>query len=218
MSALEKLLSIASPALSTAGQPLDRAYFEPYGDLGRELHALLTQRNGFFAFESALHVLPFGDEAPPPTLQSWNDNSCWKYEYGTLLPGAMLCFAQDAFGNQFCLHDGTVGLCEVETAKVERLADTLAEWAPRSPADWRGLTEFELAHEWQIANRPLGPGERLIPKIPFVIGGKYEVANLYAGQIVAAMRFRGDFARQIADLPDGSRVTLKVIPPSSKLS
>ncbi len=94
----------------------------------------------------------------------------------------------------------------------QRHYDSLAEWAELLLSDWRGFTGFELAHEWQVANRPLAAGERLIPKIPFVIGGKYEVAILYAGQNVAAMRFRGDFARQIAQLPEGTRISLKVVP------
>jgi hypothetical protein len=52
----------------------------------------------------------------------------------------------------------------------------------------------------------------LIPKIPFVLGGKYEVDNLYAGNIVDAMRFRASLARQISAIPDGTAITISTTP------
>jgi len=52
---------------------------------------------------------------------------------------------------------------------------------------------------------------RTLTKVPFVVGGKYELDNLYAGNILEAMRFRASLARQIAEVPDGTPINLKVV-------
>jgi hypothetical protein len=53
---------------------------------------------------------------------------------------------------------------------------------------------------------------RLVPKIPFVCGGRYEVNNLYPLNEVKGRQFRASIARQIRDLPDGSQVILDISP------
>ena len=50
------------------------------------------------------------------------------------------------------------------------------------------------------------PGERLVPKVPFVLGGEFDVSNLHPLDSVKAMRFYGNLAVQIRDAPDGTRV------------
>jgi hypothetical protein len=123
----------------------------------------------------------------------------------------MLFFAQDVFGNQFGINNNEVSIFYSESAEIEPLAKTLAEWGEVILDDWRGLSGYDLAHEWQIKNHPLCEGERLLPKVPFVIGGKYETDNLYSGQVDAAMRFRGNLARQIASVPDGTPINFKIV-------
>jgi hypothetical protein len=122
----------------------------------------------------------------------------------------VLFFAQDAFGNQFGISNQSVVLFYSEFAECEPLAGDLDDWGEALMGDWRGFSGFELAHEWQIHNRPLAEGERLIPKVPFVIGGKYEISNFYAGRVVEAMRFRGSLARQLSTIPDGTLIKLKI--------
>jgi hypothetical protein len=74
------------------------------------------------------------------------------------------------------------------------------------------LLGYPVAHEWQRASGALAPGRRLAPRTPFVLGGTFDVANLYSASQVELMRFRGHLATQLRDLPDGATVTLKVVP------
>ena len=62
MTRIEKLVSISSPPLAT--KPLlFPELLRPYS-LGPELFLLLQEKNGFYTFESALHVFPLtGDPA-----------------------------------------------------------------------------------------------------------------------------------------------------------
>jgi hypothetical protein len=95
-----------------------------------------------------------------------------------------------------------------ETGNIEVVATSLEGWAERILADYTVETGWPLAHEWQRRYGPLPVQERLIPKIPFVLGGAYDTDNLYAIDAVKGMRFRADIARQIRDLPDGTQVKL----------
>src|ERR1051326_6970906 len=107
MDPIEKLLSISSEPLSEQPVTMNHPAFASYGQLGLELSDLLHQRNGFYAFESALHVLPAANFEQEMTLGGWNAFGLWRHEYGGLAD-KMLFFAEDAFGDQFCLHDGNV--------------------------------------------------------------------------------------------------------------
>ena len=209
--ALKKLISVACDSLLPRWGAEEERIIEPFGKIGGELLDLLRHKNGFFTFESALHVFPLGFSPDYLNLGSWNDPQTWKGEYGSLIPMPLLFFAQDVYGNQFGISDEGIVLFFSEFAEFEPIAKTLAEWGDVLWSDWRGFSGYDLAHAWQVQNRPLNEGERLIPKIPFVVGGKYEVANLYGGQVIDAMRFRASLARQVASVPDGTPIDLKII-------
>ena len=88
--------------------------------------------------------------------------------------------------------------------------------APRDSAgEMRAKPARPLSHVYfdtpGAANGALRSGRRLIPRIPFVLGGEFDVSNLYDGDSVAAMLYRGDMAVQLSDLPDGASITLRVV-------
>ena len=79
-----KLLSVASPALGTPG-------VVPEVAVGSEIASLLQARNGFYAFESALHVFASvwaGDEL---SVEEWNSALLWRDGLKEWLTG--LCFS-----------------------------------------------------------------------------------------------------------------------------
>jgi hypothetical protein len=77
--------------------------------------------------------------------------------------------------------------------------------------DFNVSTGFPIAHRWQELHGPLAAGRRLLPKVPFVLGGEYAVENLYAGRAVEGMRVRGHLATQLVGLPDGAPIEYKVV-------
>jgi hypothetical protein len=203
-SPLRELLRIAGPAVVAAagsGDPLP----------GR-LDELLESRNGFYAFESALHVLPQPAGPDPSTMDlgRWNDDALWRGGYGGLADG-LTFFAEDLFGGQFALRDDDVVTFDPETGDVTRLAADLDGWAERLLEDYPLLTGQSLGHDWQALHGRLPAGMRLLPKRPFVLGGGYDVANLYALDATRGMRLRGELAVQLRDLPDGAMVRFKIV-------
>lgn len=207
---LDALLRIAGPALSESTPRLPGECSALAGALAPQLLKLLWARNGFLAFESALHVRPLSDERGQHGLAQWNVRSLWREAYQGMADGALF-FAEDAFGGQFCIANDEVQRFEPETGNRERVASSIDEWTGVILADSEALTGWPLAHEWQQRFGALPNGKRLVPKLPFVLGGEFSSSNLHLLDGVKAMRFYGDIAVQIRDVPDGSSVRLRVV-------
>ena len=236
---LQKLLSISDVALCNSEPNLPTNLREMCGSVTDQLIQLLQQRNGFYAFEGALHVLPSNcvtsdvsidadarqlqtgrvllskdDQGRligwPMDLERWNMDVLWRSEFEAAANG-LLFFAEDAFGEQFALSNGKVWRFNPESAAREEIARDLEEWAEKILADYSFETGYQQAHDWQQQNGQLMEGQRLIPKIPFIMGGKYEADNLFALDAVKGMRYRADIWKQIRDLPDGTSIQLKVL-------
>jgi SMI1 / KNR4 family (SUKH-1) len=208
MSSIQKLLSISSEPLSHEIVAVNIPDFDKYGRLGKELLALLQLKNGFYAFESALHVFPAAPFENEMTLSRWNSFGLWRHEYGALAD-KKLFFAEDACGNQFCLHEGQIGFFDAETGRVEVLGNNFDEWARRILAEYDVLTSFPLMHYWQTQHGALPIGQRLMLKKPLVLGGDYSLENLCANDAIEGMKLRGHIATQIEGLPEGTQVDFR---------
>lgn len=212
MTKLLKLLAISGASPFSPEQYRYRDNMLGLGVCGEQLKWLLSQKNGFYAFESALHVFPSHDmDALERGLSSWNDLKTWKYAYGGLIEEQLFCFAEDIFGGQFCIVRESVHRFDPETGVISEMAADLESWADLLLDDYRYEVGYESAHQWQLENGPIEAGKRLIPRKPFVIGGLYDIGNLYAIDAVAGMRVRGEVALQISELPDGTEVEIEYI-------
>jgi hypothetical protein len=204
MTPIEKLLSISSEPLAPRLKTLPNI-LEPY-TLGAELFHMFESKNGFYAFESALHVFPL-TSAVEMSLEEWNADSFWRGGYKDLAAG-LLFFAEDAFQNQYCLSANGVLHFYSETGATVVMADSMEGWAENILGNYKSKTGWALASKWQAENGPLPTGKRLMPKIPFFLGGEYSTGNLWAGNPVEGLRFKADLALQTRKLPDGSAVKL----------
>ena len=208
MTSIEKLLSIASEPLASKPMSMPEL-FRAYA-LGPELFLMLEGENGFYAFESALHVLPLTDDQDTGLL-GWNGGSLWRSEYQDLAEG-LLFFAEDILQDQFCLSSKSAGVFRfhAETGQTVHFADSVETWAARILSDYRRETGYPFAEQWQTKNGPLPRGKRLMPKKPFFLGGEYSIENMWAGNALDGMRLKGELAMQTRHLPEGSNVQLKI--------
>jgi hypothetical protein len=206
MTRVEKLLSISSEPFAQT-PPVNPELLTTY-PLGPELLSILERKNGFYAFESALHVFPLTSESVNGSnLAEWNSGSLWRNDYGDLTSG-LLFFAEDIFQDQFCLSGSGVLRFKAETGGTKLMTDSLENWAEIILRDYDHETGRKLVSGWQAENGPLPPGKRLMPKIPFFLGGAYSMENLWAGDAVEGMRFKADLAMQTRNVPDGAQVRL----------
>jgi len=142
-------------------------------------------------------------------LGAWNDETLWKcgYEEET---AHYLFFAEDLFGEQFALRDERVHRFDPETAAMREVANDLEEWAKRLLSDYKVETGWPLAHEWQQQKGPLPSGMRLVPIIPFALGGEFKLEKLQVLDAVKGMQLRADIWPQTRHLPDGTKVQFKI--------
>ncbi len=208
---LEKLAGLGSVSLAPKSDLSEAQQWLPLSARHKDpLLYLLSLRNGFYAFESALHVFPFSmlDCCNRQDLLRWNAPDLWKYAYG-LDGDDLFCFAEDVFGYQFCVHEDRIGHFDPETGEVSDLCGSLEEWATLMCSDFEVHTGYRVAHDWQASRGPLKIGNRLVPIYPFVTSeGTYELSNLYEVNALAGMRSRAEFARQIKAIPDGGHIRI----------
>jgi hypothetical protein len=205
---LRKLGSIGSPPLARQPATIHLPDFDSFGQRAEELLSMLRLKNGFYAFESALHVFPAAHFEGEMTLSQWNSPGLWRHEYQDLAEGCLF-FAEDIFGNQFCIRDGQIGSFDAETGVVDHLTGTLEEWAGLILKDYDLHTAYRVAHHWQKEHGPVSIGKRLMLKRPLVLGGDYSLTNLFAVEAVEGMRLRGNIAKQIDGLPEGTHVDFR---------
>ena len=182
-----------------------------------ELAGLLYERNGFIAFYGALQVFPALHAVDKlHALDDWNQPGLWRQHF---VPWADdgLFFAEDIFGGQFVIRDHGVYSFDPESAEYTHLGDNLNDWAQALLNDWDFFTGASLAKSWQQTHGRLPLCQRLIPRVPFVLGGGFIAKNLLACERVTAMRARAAIARQIHDLADGATITLSDYPPPTSV-
>jgi hypothetical protein len=209
MSAVAQLLKYGSPPIS-ASQPDAQRVVQAFGGEGSNLFPLLVARNGFYAFDGALHVFSDAGDEHEPGVIAWNESALWRADYDGMADDALF-FAEDVFGVQFCLRRGTVSTFDPETAQFEITAKSIDDWCLGILRDSRTSTGWPMAREWCEVHGRIPRGRRLVPTVPFVLGGDFKLANLKAIDAVIGMKFRASIARQIRDLPDGATVELKVV-------
>ena len=192
---LSRLLSIAGPAL---GAPADGPH-----DVPETIAPLYAERDGFLASFSALHVFPAGSPDGGPGLGSVHGTL--EQAYGDLL-GEHRAFAQDLFGVLFTVHPDGICTFDPETAEHEVVAPDLGGWAEAVLAEPEEVLGAAFAFDWQERHGALRAGERLVPLLPFSLGGEYDDGNLEPRATLTALRERGVLARTLAGLPDGAEV------------
>lgn len=208
---IQKLLSISGNSLASLEFPrLER--FDSVADarFRTDLSVLLSQKNGFYAFESALHVFPSTAAAGELGLFDWNTPARWIDAYEGLAD-ACVFFAEDVFGGQFCARANGIHSFEPETGALALIANDLDGWACQILDDYDALTGYSVAHSWQKRCGAIAANTRLLPKVPFVTGGAYDVENLYAHDSTKGMLSRANLAVQIRDLPDGAAIKWKIV-------
>ena len=205
MNALTALLEIA-------GEPLAAGDVAGEADnpLAQEHLDLIAQRNGFAAYENSLIVRPVGG---PLDVVAWNSAGGWREGYAELGAG-LFFFAEDAFGRQFGLDGHHVVAFDPETGERTEIAHSIEEWAKLMQSDHGIMTGHPLVAEWSAKYGELALGTKLLPRVPLIAGGRFEVANLVQVTDHVRMHYGGMLARHIANLGDGATFTLPYQPPT----
>lgn len=210
-SSLARLISLGGVSLNDDMPPEISGEMGLSDELRDELLSILIEKNGFYAFESALHFFPARTSKNSIGVDDWNRTGGWRDCYGSLAEGCIF-FAEDIFGGQFCISGNAVWRFDPETGDKFYMGNSLEGWAREILGDFEFLTGYPIAHSWQQVNGPLSNGLRLVPRTPFVLNGDISVENLISMDAERSMRIRGALANEIINLPDGARIEFRIEP------
>jgi hypothetical protein len=110
---------------------------------------------------------------------------------------------------QFAIRDESIVQFDPETGSSREVASSLEDWADQVLADPDVVVGYGLARAWRSLHGPLAAGTRLIPSIPFALGGQYSVESLQPLDDIVAIRERAELARQLERVPDGSKFQIR---------
>lgn len=119
------------------------------GRVADEFAEFLREHNGFYAYESALHVFPAGEALGEVSMRAWNAADLWRSHYGTMADGFIL-FAEDSFGGQFALRDDAIYTFDPETGEAEATGSSVEDWAEQIVNDFVEVLGFPVCHDWQV--------------------------------------------------------------------
>jgi hypothetical protein len=124
----------------------------------------------------------------------------------------LVFFAEDTFGDQFAWDGKQVLRFLAETGQKESLASDIEGWLLAISSDPARELGLETLENWTKTNGPVPPGNHLFPRTPLIAGGSLVPSEIVLIDPFENMRFKGNLARQIADVPDGAKVELVVGP------
>lgn len=169
--------------------------------------------NGGFFLAQSLLIYPHTLTATYPDIKLVNKSL--NEEFADYFD-ELISFGQDIFGNQFCfdMKDSKVVFFNIEDASRSEMGNNFRAWMEIFIDDYDYYSGYTYAKAWQ-SNHTLEFDQRLCPKKPFSIGGDYLVENFYPLNYPAYLKLNADIAKQLHNLPDGTKVQLSIIPKSS---
>lgn len=209
MEPIQGILAHKDPDFFSGLFPRSRRHEQYLGALAidRAHRQFLEVHNGLYAFSRALHIFGCSDEMAFHDMETRNRSSQWRQLYGETAAG-LAFFAEEVLGNLFAYSEEGIVFFDVESAESEMVADDFIGWVRYILEDVDYTTGRSLAQAWFALHGPIPFGSHLCPKRPFIIGGEYEVDNLFLAPWNESLLFKADIARQIRDLPDGTEIEI----------
>ena len=136
-------------------------------------------------------------------------------EWRWLCPQPMTLVARNAFGDLFLRDEaGRIFQLEVAIGRTIQIAQTEAQFLELSGNKADRERWFAEADEFAAAGQGLKPnGDQCIGfKIPLVFAQSGSPSQAYVADLYEQVSFLGYLHRQIAELPDGSKVQLEIKP------
>jgi hypothetical protein len=132
-----------------------------------------------------------------------------------LVPESLVPFCVTRLGDAF-LTDQTQRLWFLDAGRgtLEKVADSSSAWFeklldPQQVDLWSGAT---LVAKLRKAGLELSPGQCYTYRQSPVVGGQYDVSNFKAVAIQQHFDIWGPLLESTRELPEGTRVTFKVVP------
>ena len=217
---IDRLIHLRDPAFAPPpfSANVAEAVLGPSGRLLTPHRRLLERANGAYLHEHALHLFGACESPAWHSLRAWNDRATWRDTYGDATDG-LTFFAEDAFGDQFAYtgSGGEVVTFEAELGRIVPAAPSFVAWLEEMIERPAALLPVDVLARERSEHRMHAAGTHLYSWPPLFSVESREGVSLGHVDAIEAMRFRGELARQIRNLPPGTqfRLDLPGIPDAS---
>src|SRR3954447_14583728 len=136
------------------------------------------------------------------------DLSSW----ASILPAMPRVLRTSLFGDVFLVDEaGAVHMLERGACSITQIAASEEEYWRHVDEDAEGWQLRALADECREVLEPLGEAQcYAFTNLP-VLGGPYAADNIWVAPWIHWFSFTADVFEQIKDLPDGAKVTFKIV-------
>ena len=173
--------------------------------LPEPLSALVADSGGFILEDGAIHFRGCASTPPRNSLrEAWFGDQAFHFLYSEV-GESDVPFAQDQVGDQYLLRGDAVVHLDAETGKVGSFAVDLESFVAGISND---ISEYlNVGLQYRIE-----PGFLLHAHPPFCTAESAQGSSLRPVPAVERITFHADLARQMRDLPDGSRIDFTFTP------
>jgi hypothetical protein len=169
-----------------------------------ELTSLLGDTNGFVLFNGGLHVRGAVRVPVWHSIRAMMEGEEALHKLYAAVMQTDIPFAEDCVGDQFLLRAGEVWRLEAETGAIEKIAGSLALFLAAIAKDPYEALNFN-------PDLRLEPGQLLHAYPPFCTKESQGGVSLKPVPTLELIRFHADFAKQLAALPEGASIKIKVV-------
>lgn len=135
------------------------------------------------------------------------DLSSW----APILPTEAKVISTSLFGDAFVVDfSGAVHMLDRGGCSVKQIATSLEDFWHNVQDDQHDWQLRNLAHECQAAGKVLGPDQCFAFTIPPILGGEYQVENIWVAPWHEWFALTADLFQQVKDLPDGAAVKFEL--------
>lgn len=99
---------------------------------------------------------------------------------------------------------------ESESARLEHIASSRSELLNKLEAEENSLLGSAFAQQLMEKGFQLAEGQCIGFKTPTVLGGPFEIGNVYAADPYERVSFLGDMNEQLKEVPNGMQVRLVI--------
>ena len=134
-------------------------------------------------------------------------------EWRWLCTQPMTLVARSAFGDSFLRDEaGRIFKLDVAIGQINEVAKSETEFRDLAGTKEKREQWFVESDELAAAEHGLKPNQDqcIAFKIPIMFAEAGALDNAYVGSLYEQVSFLGDLHRQIAELPDGSKVQLRI--------
>jgi Domain of unknown function (DUF1851). len=147
--------------------------------------------------------------------QNGKDWAAFLRDWMPPLPSNFTLWLVNRFGDAFVVSDddGSVHMLDVGAGTLTRVAENRSHFADLLDTDdnAHNWLMIPLVDECQNAGMSLGPSQCYGFKIPPVLGGKYEPANVEPTDLAVHYSLLADIYKQTKGLPDGTPIKAVVV-------